>query len=162
MGSSWTKKRKNAEIKTNDQNQTDKPKSPNQKNRAQSPREDSDFEIAIPEDIKRLEKHAQNKHKNDEETMSFPELNTLNPDRWENWIDSSLEYPEDLIKKLNLVDLDIDLPELTQTRNYDVNVSSSIYPSSGSSFCIRPLTPEKPITVTALSTINQTKEKVTS
>ena len=38
----------------------------------------------------------------------------------------------------------------------------SIYPSSGSSFSIRPLTPEKSQTVTAISTINPTKEKVTS
>ena len=36
------------------------------------------------------------------------------------------------------------------------------YPGTGSSFSIRPLTPEKPKTVTAISTINPTKEKVTS
>ena len=47
----------------------------------------------------------------------------------------------------------------------DLEYSDNIYtgaPSSGSNFCIRPLTTEKPKTVTALSTIKPTKEKETS
>ena len=146
MGSCCTKKRKSVEIKTNDQNRTEKRKSPSPKNCPQNSQEYSNIKITTTEGIKRLEKHIseiKKKWEKDDEKMSYHEFDALDPNIL--YSDPYSEYSDD------------------ETYAGFGPSFGPRYPSAGSSFCMGPLTLEKPPPPrTILSIKNRLNKKVTS
>ena len=152
MGSCCTKKRKSVEIKTNDQNRTEKRKSPSPKNCPQNSQEYSNIKITTTEGIKRLEKHIseiKKKWEKDDEKMSYHEFDALDPNIL--YSDPYSEYSDDEFILGNF------------GTSYGPSSTPKLYPSAGSSFCMGPLTLEKPPPPrTILSIKNRLNKKVTS
>jgi len=148
MESCCTKKGNCVRINTHDQDQKHKSESLSLKTRAESSYEYSDDE-------------------NSPEYLG--DLQYLTPKEIKAFEDGVPLYPESLYRKPSIVrrlDKILDSDSSDSEWCYQVarapRKAAPIYPSAGSCFSMRPLTPEKPQIVTTISIMNPTEKRVTS
>ena len=156
MGSFCTKQKNSVGIQTHNQNEKDKQQSPNPKYRSlqQNPQE-----------------NTEDKSEKDDKLPEWSDDYDMTSDSEDDWSTEEQDMGEVLVEApISPKSPESEKPKDRNRKNKMkecnkapyVKKGAPRYPGTGSSFSIRPLTPEKPQTVTVLSTINPTKENVIS